>query len=69
MAFHLLGQNMMRRIITTMIRPKLEYIDVIWSMHKRKHVLKLERIQTIATQMASDLRPYIREKIKRNASN
>ena len=36
---------MMRKIITTMIRPKLEYAEVIWSHHKKKLVLKLERIQ------------------------
>ena len=42
---------MIRKIITTMIRPKLEYADVIWFPHKKKHVLKLERIQRIATKM------------------
>ena len=35
---------MMRRIIHTMIRPKLKYADVIWSPHKKMHVLKLEKI-------------------------
>ena len=34
----------MRKIITTMIRPKLEHAEVIWSPHKKKPVLKLERI-------------------------
>ena len=38
-----------------MIRPKLEYTEVIWSPHKKKHVLKLERIQRIATKMVPDL--------------
>ena len=30
-----------------MIRPKLEYAEVIRSPHKKKHVLKLERMQRI----------------------
>ena len=45
----------MRKIITSMIRPKLEYADVIWSPQKKKHVLKLERIQRIETKMVPDL--------------
>ena len=48
-AFNFLDKNMMRKIITTMIRPKLKYAEVLWSPHKKKHVLKLERIQIIAT--------------------
>ena len=51
MAFHFLDKDMMRKVITTMIRPKLEYAKVIWSQHKKKHVLKLERVQRIATEM------------------
>ena len=46
---------MMRKIIITMIRPKLEYAEVIWSPHKKKHVLKLERIQRIGTKMVPEL--------------
>ena len=38
-----------------MIRPKLEYAEVIWFPHKKKDVLKLERIQRIATRMVPDL--------------
>ena len=60
MAFHFLDKDMIRKIILTMIRPKIEYAEVIWSPHKKKHVLKLERIQRIATKMVSDLEdlPY-----------
>ena len=32
-----------------MIKPKLEYAEVIWSPHKKKYVLKLERMQRIST--------------------
>ena len=35
MGFHFLDKDMMRKIITTMIRPKLEYAQVIWSLHKK----------------------------------
>ena len=55
MAFQFLDKDMMRKNISTMIRPKLENAEVIWSPHKKKHVLKLERIQRIATKMVPDL--------------
>ena len=60
MAFHFLDKDMRRKIITTVIRPKLEYAEVIWSPLKKKHVLKLERIQKIATKMVPELEdlPY-----------
>ena len=53
-----------------MIRPKLEYADVIWSPQKKKHVLKLERIQRIETKMVPDLESLTYEEIlKRNATD
>ena len=55
-AFHFLNKDMTRKIITSMIRPKLEYAEVIWSPHKKKHVLKLERIQRIATKKVPELK-------------
>ena len=60
MTFHFLDKDMMRKILITMIRPKLEYAEVIWSPYKKKHVLKLERIQKIATKMVPELEdlPY-----------
>ena len=54
MAYHFLDKDM-RKIIITMIRPELEYVEVIWSTYKKKHVLKLERIQRIATKMVQEL--------------
>ena len=53
----------MRKIITTMIKPKLEYAEVIRSPHKIKHLLKLERIQRIATKVVPDLRELTYEEI------
>ena len=54
MAFHFLDKDMMRTILAMMIKPKLEYAEVIWSSRKKKHVLKLERIQRIATKMVPE---------------
>ena len=51
-----------------MIRPKLGYAEVIWFPRKKKHVLKLERIQRIATKMVPEYgRPIICGKFKINA--
>ena len=54
-AFYFLDKEMMRKIIMTMIRPKLEYAAIVWSPYKKKHVRKLERIQRIATKMVPEL--------------
>ena len=54
MAFLFLDKYM-RKIITTMIRRKSEYTEVIWSSHKKKHVWKLEKIQKITLKMVPDL--------------
>ena len=37
-AFHFLDKDMMGKNITLMIRPKLEYTEVIWFLYKEKHV-------------------------------
>ena len=47
---------MMKKIITSIILPKLEYTEVVWPPHREKHVLKLERIQRIATKMVPELK-------------
>ena len=47
MDFHFSDKDMMKKIVTTMIRPKLEYAKVIWSSYKKKYVLKSESIQRI----------------------
>ena len=55
-AFHYMDASMMRKIITTMIRPRLEYAAVVWSPHMKKDVWKLERIQKAATKMVPELK-------------
>ena len=61
MAFHFLDKGMMRKIITSIIRPKLEHAEVIWPLHKKKHVLKIEIIQRIATKMILELKDFTYE--------
>ena len=46
---------MMRNIKASMIRPQPDYAEVLWSPHKENHVLKLERIQRIATKIVTGL--------------
>lgn len=60
-AFSYMDKDMMRRLITTMIRPKLEYAEVVWSPHKKKHIKKLERIQRMASKMVPELEGLIYE--------
>ncbi len=50
-----MDKEMMRKIILTMIRPKLEYASVVWSPHKKKEIRKLERIQKIATKFVPEI--------------
>ena len=45
MTFHFLDKDMMRKNITTMIRPKLEYAKVTWSAHVWSMILMSVEIQ------------------------
>ena len=51
LSFHYLDEEMMKKILTTLIRPQLEYAAVIWSPYMKKHVKKIERIQRLGTRM------------------
>ena len=46
----------MKKIIVTMIRPRLEYAAVVWSPYEKKNMRKLERVQRAATKMVLELR-------------
>ena len=35
LAFHFLDKEMTRRLISLMIKPKLKYVEIIWSTHKK----------------------------------
>ena len=55
-AIHYMDKDMMKKIIATMILPRLEYAAVVWSPHKKKDVTKIERIQRAATKMVPELK-------------
>ena len=64
-AFYFLEKDMMRKIIKLIIIPKLEYAEVLWSPHKKKHALILERIQKITTKTVPELKDSLcEEKLK-----
>ena len=44
-AFVFLDEDMMKKIITSMIWPRLEYAAIIWSPHELKYIRKLESVQ------------------------
>ena len=50
MAFKYLDEEIIKKFITSLIRPKLEYAAVIWSSYKKKDIKKLERMQRAATK-------------------
>ena len=54
--FHHIDEEMMHSLITSMIRPKLEYAVVVWSPHTKKHIRKIKIIQKIAMKIVSSLR-------------
>ena len=55
-AFTHLDEDMMKKLITSMIRPRLEYAALVWSPNKKKDIRKLERIQRAATKLPETLR-------------
>ncbi len=59
-ALNYLDEEMLRKIIETVIRPRLEYAAVVWSPNLKKHIVKIERVQRVATKMLTSLKdlPY-----------
>ena len=60
LAFHCMDKDMVKKLISTVIRPRLEYAGMVWFPHKKKHVWKLERLQRMATKIVPELR-WIRD--------
>ena len=58
LAFNYIDEEMMKKLIVSIIRPRLEYAAVLWSPHLKKDVRTLERIQRVATKI-----PYSLENI------
>ena len=55
-AFTYIDADMVRKIITTYIRPTLGYASVVWNPHQQKDINKLERIQRAATRWVPELK-------------
>ena len=55
-AFAYIDEEMVKKIITSFIRPTLEYAAVVWSPHLKKHIKKIEKVQRAATRWVPSLR-------------
>ena len=65
-AFTYIDADMVRKIITNYIRPRLEYASVVWKPHLQKDIIKVERIQKAATRWVPELRGLsYEERLKR----
>ena len=53
-AFTYLDEEMVKRILVTLIRPRLEYTAVMW-LPSTKNIRKIERIQRATTRLAPTL--------------
>ena len=54
-AFTYVDEDILRKLIVSMIRPQLEYATLVWSPHKKKDITRIERIQRTATRLAPSL--------------
>ncbi len=50
-----------KKLITSMIRPRLEYAALVWSPRLKKEIRKVERIQRTATKLPETLRDHTYE--------
>ena len=55
-AFNYIDEDMIKKIITTLIRPRLEYAALVWSPNLKKHIRKVESIQRAASKIPLGLR-------------
>ena len=62
MAFAYIDVDMMKKLISSMVRPRLEYAATVWSPHTKKNIRKVERVQRAATKMIPELRDMSYEK-------
>lgn len=52
MAFAYMDEEMLKKILVTQIRPRLEYAAVLWSPSTEKNIEKIEKIQRATTKLA-----------------
>lgn len=51
-AFAYMDEEMLKKILVTQIRPRLEYAAVLWSPSTEKNIEKIEKIQRATTKLA-----------------
>ncbi len=54
-ALNYMDKNMMRKTLTTTIRPKMENVETVWFPNKKKHINKLQSIQRMATKIVPEM--------------
>ena len=54
-AFAYMDEEIVKKILITMIRPRLECAVILWSPSTKKNIRKLERIQRATTKLAPEL--------------
>ena len=55
-SFLFIDEHTLPLLYVTLVRPILEYSSVIWALHLRKHIIKLEAVQRRATRMIPNLK-------------
>merc|ERR1712035_134475 len=55
-AFTYVDEEMIKKLVIALIRPRLEYVAAVWSPSTKKHIRKLEKIQRAATKLPPSLR-------------
>ena len=58
----MLDENTLPRLYTSMVRPHLEYGNVIWGPHYKGNIKAIEKVQKGATKIVPSLKnlPYVR---------
>ncbi len=51
-----IDKEIVRKIITSFLRPTLEYAAVVWSPHLKKHIKKIEKVQRAVSRWVPSLR-------------
>ena len=55
-SFDCIDENIMTLLYATLVRPIIEYSNVIWAPHLRKHINMLEAVQRRATRMVPNFK-------------
>ncbi len=55
MAFSYLDEGMIKKLLISLIRSRLEYVAVVRSPHIKRNIIKLERVQRAVSKMVPEL--------------